>query len=286
MSKLIIVKKYGQTPNEILNNPNISLKAKGMFGYLQSKPNNWDFSVDRMKKQLKEGKDGISATLKELENLGYLLRTPAKTAEGRWDGYTYTLTEKPFAEKPLTEKQLTENTQTLSKKELSKKELSKKESSMQTDVCEEFISDEYLNILRNDKRKHIQLIGWYFQEKKLVFPNKNSADAEIKRWVRDASLLKEYPDKKIVETQKRVEEKFPFDWKLSTIVKYINETESDEDILLGCIAEAKSALGLDGDWEARARIQFLNKKEIPYKNHWVNPEWTKWLKKYPYLKTT
>lgn len=159
------------------------------------------------------------------------------------------------------------------------------ESSMQTDVCEEFISDEYLNILRNDKRKHIQLIGWYFQEKKLVFPNKNSADAEIKRWVRDASLLKEYPDIKIVETKNLVQEKFPFDWKLSTIVKYINETKSDEQILLECIEEAKAVMGLDGDWDARARRNYLEKKGIPFENHWVNPEWTKWFKKYPFLRT-
>jgi hypothetical protein len=287
MAKLLIQSKYGQTPNELLNNPNISLKAKGLFGYLQSKPNEWNFSVSKMKKQLKEGKDAISVSLKELEQLGYLRRTPAKNSLGQWEGYDYLLAENPFPEKPSTGKPLTENPYTLSKKELSKKELSKKEiNTLQTDVCEVFSSAEYFNTLSNSPQKHIQLIGWYFREKNLVFPSKKSAQAELLRWVRDARLLIEYPEKKIIETKNLVQEKFPFDWKLSTIVKYINETKSDEKILLECIEEAQAVLGLDGDWDARARMNYLAKKGIPFENHWLNPEWTKWLKKYPYLKTT
>lgn len=286
MAKLIIVKKYGQTPNEILNNPKISLKAKGMFGYLQSKPNNWDFSVNKMKSQLKEGKDGISTTLQELENLGYLVRTPVKTAEGKWAGVDYLLTEKPLTEKPSAEKQLTENTYNLSKKELSKKELSKKDNTLQTVVCEEhFSSDEYITNLISTGTYPIKIIGWYFKVKGLSFPTKVAGDTELKRWLRDANILKDYPQQKIGEVYKLVSEKFPFDWKLSTIVKYINETKSDEQILIECIEEAKSALGMDGDWEARARRSYLRIKEIPFENHWANPVWTKWLKKYPYLKT-
>lgn len=157
---------------------------------------------------------------------------------------------------------------------------------LQPDGCEVFSSDEYINTLSNSPKKHIQLIGWYFREKNLVFPNKKSAQAELLRWVRDASLLIEYPEKKIIETKNLVQEKFPFDWKLSTIVKYINETKSDEKILLECIEEAQAVMGLDGDWDVRARRNYLEKKGIPFENHWVNPEWTKWLKKYPYLKTT
>jgi hypothetical protein len=160
------------------------------------------------------------------------------------------------------------------------------ENTLQTAVCEEkFSSDEYITNLISTGTYPIKIIGWYFKVKGLSFPTKVAGDTELKRWLRDANILKDYPQQKIGEVYKLVSEKFPFDWKLSTIVKYINETKSDEQILIECIEEAKSALGMDGDWEARARRSYLRIKEIPFENHWANPVWTKWLKKYPYLKT-
>ena len=133
MPKLIVKNRYGVVPNEILNSKKLSLKAKGLFAYLQSKPDGWKFSITRMAQQLKEGKDAIREAIKELERWGLLRRKPIKDKNGKWAGFQYELHEK-LAEKPSTENPTTVNPTTvipdsISKKEYSKKEYSKKEYS-------------------------------------------------------------------------------------------------------------------------------------------------------------
>lgn len=117
MNKLHIVEKYGITPNSLLNDNNISLKAKGLFGYIQSKPENWSFSVKKIMSQVKDGEKGVRSALKELEENRYLVRKPVKNKEGKWNGYDYFLFQKPFAEKAVAEKAVAENGITISKKE-------------------------------------------------------------------------------------------------------------------------------------------------------------------------
>jgi DNA-binding MarR family transcriptional regulator len=83
--KISIRERYATVPNELLNNPDISLKAKGLFAYLQSKPDNWSFSIDRMASQLKENRDAIRGAIKELEEHGYLIRK-RRRENGKWNG--------------------------------------------------------------------------------------------------------------------------------------------------------------------------------------------------------
>lgn len=54
-------------PNALLNQSDISLKAKGLFAYIQSKPDGWDFSSERIANDHTDGRDGIRSALKELE---------------------------------------------------------------------------------------------------------------------------------------------------------------------------------------------------------------------------
>jgi DNA-binding MarR family transcriptional regulator len=131
MPKLIVKNRYGVIPNEILNSEKLSLKAKGLFAYLQSKPNEWKFSISRMSSQLKEGKDAIRDAIKELEKFGLLKRIPVKDKRGKWLGYNYELSEKikenPSSENPTTGNPSSVFSDTISKKEYSKKEYSNKE---------------------------------------------------------------------------------------------------------------------------------------------------------------
>jgi hypothetical protein len=93
MSKLVIKAKYGVVPNDILNNPNLSLKAKGLFCFIQSKPDDWDFSIERIATQTNDGTESIRTAIHELEKAGYLSRKQSRDDTGRMDGYEYTLTE-------------------------------------------------------------------------------------------------------------------------------------------------------------------------------------------------
>lgn len=99
MSKLVIKNKYSVIPNDLVNNTDISLKAKGLFAYIQSKPDGWDFSAERIAKYLKEGLQSVSSALKELEKSGYLVRQKKQNEWGHWD-IEYILNEIPAYENP------------------------------------------------------------------------------------------------------------------------------------------------------------------------------------------
>lgn len=69
--------------NEVLNRKDLSLKAKGMYAYLFSKPEDWDFSSARIKNDSSDGRHATLAALQELEDNGLLTRVKQKN--GRMD---------------------------------------------------------------------------------------------------------------------------------------------------------------------------------------------------------
>lgn len=128
MGKLIIKNRYGTIPNDLLNSIHISFKAKGMYAYIQSKPDNWEFSAERISKQVKEGLPSVISALKELENFGYLARNRYQNNKGFWV-VDYLLYEIPIEENLITGKPNEENpiigkTSDISNKDYSKKDIS------------------------------------------------------------------------------------------------------------------------------------------------------------------
>lgn len=85
---------FAQVKNEVLADKKLSWKAKGLFAYLYSKPDDWDFSMWRIKEDSKDGKESTRIGLKELEAAGYLMRT--RQTDGRMH---YHITYKPCSEK-------------------------------------------------------------------------------------------------------------------------------------------------------------------------------------------
>jgi len=72
---------FTMVANEVLCRKDISLKAKGLYAYLFSKPDDWDFSADRIAYECKEGRKGILTTLQELKASALLKTT--KQPNGR-----------------------------------------------------------------------------------------------------------------------------------------------------------------------------------------------------------
>jgi poly-D-alanine transfer protein DltD len=60
------------TPNEIFNSNKLSWKAKGLWGYINSKDENYDFAKDRITKDATDGEKSTSSGLKELVDHGLL----------------------------------------------------------------------------------------------------------------------------------------------------------------------------------------------------------------------
>lgn len=114
MSKIKINKQsnFTMVSNHVLRNTNLSLKAKGLYAYMWSLPEGWDYSVSGLTKVLKEGRDAINEALKELEREGYLVRTILRSG-GKFNDMDYILNEtpSPFTGFPHTVNPLTENPQ-------------------------------------------------------------------------------------------------------------------------------------------------------------------------------
>lgn len=63
---------YTQISNDLLNDQRITLKAKGLYCFMFSKPDDWNFTIKSMAKQLKDGAEAVSSGLKELKKSGWL----------------------------------------------------------------------------------------------------------------------------------------------------------------------------------------------------------------------
>ncbi len=172
MSKLRITNRYWVIPNELLNNNEITMKAKWLYWYLQSKPDDRDFSADRIKNDTKEWIDSIYQWLKELEKFWYLNREKTKDHNWRWE-WEYILsenpnmekpsTENPRMEKPRTEKPSTENLK-IKKERNTNKEIVKKNKSTPSK------KNKYLEYVLLTENEYKKLVEEYWEEsiKKLI----------------------------------------------------------------------------------------------------------------------
>lgn len=98
--------------NTVSNDSSLSWKAKGLFQYLWSKPDNWNYTATEVSKHAKDGIDATSSGINELEEHGYLKRTQ-ENKKGCFGGTAWTLSEKPIFKKkikePKREKPVTDN---------------------------------------------------------------------------------------------------------------------------------------------------------------------------------
>ena len=63
---------YSQISNNLLNDKTLSLKAKGLYSFMFSKPDDFNFTIRSLSKQLLEGQRSIMATLQELKDKGWV----------------------------------------------------------------------------------------------------------------------------------------------------------------------------------------------------------------------
>lgn len=82
---------FTQISNFVINDPRISLKAKGLFAYIESKPDGWQFFPEEMESRTTDGIASIRNGLKELETFGYLRHERVRDNMGRVKGARYFL---------------------------------------------------------------------------------------------------------------------------------------------------------------------------------------------------
>lgn len=100
-------KDYTVIANHALNDNRLSLKAKGLWAFIMTKPDTWKVNYRGLQSQLKEGKSAILSSMKELEEAGYLKRGSIRNKDGTYQQGDATLYEKPCAENQSADTQRT-----------------------------------------------------------------------------------------------------------------------------------------------------------------------------------
>lgn len=98
--KKVRTRGFTQVDNRVISDKRMSLKALGLFTYMWSKPDDWEFYVLAISKDFKDGRDSIRSAINELINLGYVKRTRKHKENGQLAAYDYILFDEPKTEKP------------------------------------------------------------------------------------------------------------------------------------------------------------------------------------------
>lgn len=88
-------KNYTVMSNYHLNDKRLSYKAMGFLSQVLSLPDDWDYSLEGLMALSGKGEKSVRSCLKELEDLGYLVRERTQGERGRFE-YIYTFYESPL----------------------------------------------------------------------------------------------------------------------------------------------------------------------------------------------
>jgi len=77
----------------VLQDENLSWKAKGLHCYLMQLPADWQINVADLSNRSKDGRDATASALSELQKAGYIKRTKINDEGGKFAGYDYEVHE-------------------------------------------------------------------------------------------------------------------------------------------------------------------------------------------------
>ncbi|HEO99659.1 MAG TPA: hypothetical protein ENO02_10215 [Epsilonproteobacteria bacterium] len=190
MAKIRLKKKkakYATVSRELLANPNISLKAKGMGAWLELHEDGFELNFEFILKNMKEGRDAVRKTIKELKDEDFLVTIQTRgnngqfettwifDSEGEVTNALIPTTENPYPEFQESENHISEKpTQIRKHNKKSKKKIS--------------LSSERENFLTNFD-SFVSHIRANFKHKTIAISNDKYTDKVIEISVSDGGLL-------------------------------------------------------------------------------------------------
>lgn len=172
MSKLKISNRFAVTPNDLLNDERISYKAKGLYGLMQSKPDGWEFSLQRLCSEV-DKIDSVRKGINELINFGWLTRERSHDDKGHakydYELQAFPILENPNFDNPTFENPTFDNPTTYKERVLQKKNIIKKE--IKKEDC--MFSENPANIPHEDS------LGVFKQKLKLTSEQFEAIKAQI-----------------------------------------------------------------------------------------------------------
>ncbi|WP_230399645.1 DUF6017 domain-containing protein [Novisyntrophococcus fermenticellae] len=88
-------KGYTVMSNHHLRNKDLTLKAKGLLSQMLSLPEDWDYTLAGLSHINREKIDAIREAVRELERIGYIIRSRERDEKGRLRGADYVIYEQP-----------------------------------------------------------------------------------------------------------------------------------------------------------------------------------------------
>ena len=80
----------------VFEDTSLSFKAKGILGYLLSRPNDWTLIIADIQKRSTDGKDSVKNGIDELIERGYIVKTEQPRQAGKFATCDYVVYEKPM----------------------------------------------------------------------------------------------------------------------------------------------------------------------------------------------
>ena len=127
-----IKKNFTIIPNDIIRNKSLSDRARFIFCYMASMPDDWKFYQGAMAKELGYTKDTLRKYIEELITTGYL-RREQRREEGKFDSYDYTLNFTPSGKKADTVKSRNGEKPTREKSTLTNKDCEQRKTNTNKD---------------------------------------------------------------------------------------------------------------------------------------------------------
>lgn len=87
---------FVQIDKAIFEEPRLSWKAKGLLGYLLSRPDDWRVILADLVKRSRDGKGAVQSAMKELAAAGYARRRKIRAVGGKLAGETWFIFEEPL----------------------------------------------------------------------------------------------------------------------------------------------------------------------------------------------
>lgn len=123
-------KNYTIVNNTICKDNRLSWKAKGIWLYAFSRPDDWTFNVEDLINQSTDGKDSLRSGLQELQKCGYLKRERIRNPDGTMSGSDWVFYEipQPKSENPTLDNPTQEEPPLLSTEALANTEAASKQA--------------------------------------------------------------------------------------------------------------------------------------------------------------
>lgn len=209
--KMQTIKKFDigftQVSNVLLYDKNLSLKAKGLYAYLFSKPDNWIFHNDVILQEIKEGSTCFKEAIKELEKYGYIKRVVLKGQDGRVKGVQYLFLNKVIENKAL----VSENENQIVENQIDGNPIEENHPHNNTNINNTYISNTNTNI------------------NNIVPDKKSSIKEENEKYVNYSLRLKKYVEER---KRKSIDNKTISNWNNSfrLLVKSLKDFRTQEEI--------------------------------------------------------